>query len=245
MSKSIKKILHICIIITIIVAIAFAALILILQYDENGETNMPFEISKITIISTTDAQDVEDDENLWNELVSQNNDIYIDIKKNDDYRETQIIDNVVINNFNIVNEPAKGEITIYRPSTSELQTFENTEEYLTNEIIVTGEQATNIQNLQISNQGGRIAFRCSNNNLGSYVSNDGDELDYSKLLEKIGITNEDLKAKVSFDIEILLTNGKGFKTTVELDLPVDGVVSTGKSSTEITDLNVVFKRVEN
>jgi hypothetical protein len=32
---------------------------------------------------------------------------------------------------------------------------------------------------------------------------------------------------------------------VELELPIEDVVSTGKSSKEITDLDVVFKRVEN
>ncbi len=245
MSSGIKKIIHICIIITIIVAIIFAGLIIILQYDETGETNMPFEISKITIISTTDAQDVEDSENLWNELVSQNNDIYIDIKKNDNYSQTQIIDSVTIDNFIIVEQPRIGNITIYRPSTSELQTFENIEEYETTEIIATGEQATNIQNMEISNQGGRIAFRCANNNLGSYISNVGTELNYSNLLELIGVSNEDLQAKVSFDVEILLRNGNGYKTTIELNLPVEGVVTTGKSSIEITELNTVFKRVEN
>jgi hypothetical protein len=192
MTKSVKKILHVCIILTIIVAIGFTALILILSYDENGESNMPFEISKITIISTSDAQDVEDDENIWNEEVCQNNDIYIDIKKNDNYSKTQIIEKVVINNFKILSEPAKGEITIYKPSSSEVNNFENTEEYEISEFTVIGDQTTNIQDLKISNQGGRIAFRCANNNLGSYISNTEDELEHSKLLEKIGISDDDL-----------------------------------------------------
>lgn len=245
MSNKIKKMLHICIIIIIIIAIAFTALILILRYNEEGESNMPFEISKITIISTTDAQDVEDDENIWNEEISQNNDIYIDIKKNDDYSKTAIIEKITLNNFNITTKSEKGKFVIYKPSTSELSTFENLDEYEASEIIFTGEQTTDIQNLQISNQGGRIAFRCANVNLGTFISNDGDELDYSTLLSKIGIADEDIQAVVSFDIEIALEDNKKFKATVELNLPVDGVISTGKSSQEITDLEVVFKRVEN
>ena len=245
MSKGLKKVLHICIIITILVVIAFIGLMIVLNYDENGESNMPFEISKITIISTTDAVDVEDDDNIWNEQVAQNNDIYIDITKNEDYSKTQIIEEINLSNFNITRESNLGEIVIYRPSTDELSTFENTEEYETSEITFTGEQETSIQNLQISNQGGRIAFRCANNNVGTYISNDGDELDYTNLLDKIGITNEDLQLNLSFDMEIVLTNGKVFEANINIDLPIEGVVSTGKSSQEITDLDIVFKRIEN
>ena len=39
-----------------------------LNYDKNGESNMPFELSKISVISTGDAQDVEDNKNKWNKL---------------------------------------------------------------------------------------------------------------------------------------------------------------------------------
>ena len=43
-----KKIFNIVIIIVIIVAIIFTALMMILNYKENGEKNMPFNISKIS-----------------------------------------------------------------------------------------------------------------------------------------------------------------------------------------------------
>ena len=91
MTKGVRKVLNICIVITIIVAIAFIALMLILRYIENGEENMAFDVSKITIISTIDAQDVEDKENRWNEKVIQNNDIYIDVKKNESFPKKRII----------------------------------------------------------------------------------------------------------------------------------------------------------
>ena len=70
-----KKIFHICMIIVIIVAIVFAALILVLGYRENGETNMPFNLSKMTIISTIDGKDIEDSEHRGNLDGTQNNDI--------------------------------------------------------------------------------------------------------------------------------------------------------------------------
>lgn len=244
MPKKVKKVLHICIILTILVAIGFVALVIILRYDENGESNMPFEVSKITVISTSDAQDVEDSENRWNERILQNNDIYIDIKKNDNYDKTEIIEKIVLNNFKVIEEPLKGGLVIYRPSTNELKTFENSIEFEASEIVITGGQSTDIQNLQISNQGGRIAFRCSNEFLGSYISNEEEELDYSKLLEKMGISYEDLKAKISFDIEIFLEDKKSFRATIDVDIPVEGVVAD-KSSKEITDIEAIFKRTEN
>ena len=58
------KALHISIIVLIIVAIVFTAIMLILRYDEKGEENMPFDISKISVISSINAQDMEDDKNL-------------------------------------------------------------------------------------------------------------------------------------------------------------------------------------
>ena len=244
MPRNVKKVLHICIIITIIVAISFTALMFILGYIENGETNMPFEIPKITLISTVDAQDVEDNENRWNEKVSQNNDIYIDIKKNEEYSKNRIIKNVTISNFKIVNRPLQGEVTVYKPSINSVKTFENKQEYEVSEIVYEGDTKADIQNLKIANQGGRIAFRCANLDLGSYISNEETELNYDLLLQKMGIYEEDLKATISFDIELLLTNGVSFNVTAEVQIPVEGIVEKGRTSKEITDLNIVFKRVE-
>ena len=54
-----KKMFNICIVCIIIVVIIFIAIMLILNYDVNGEANMPFEVSKISVISTVDGKDVE------------------------------------------------------------------------------------------------------------------------------------------------------------------------------------------
>ena len=89
-----KKILNICIICIIIVAIIFTAVMLVLNYDENGETNMPFKISKISIVSTVNGQDVENPEAKWDINVIQNNDIYVYIEKNNEYKKQEIIKSV-------------------------------------------------------------------------------------------------------------------------------------------------------
>ena len=81
-----KKIINICIISVIIVAIIFIALMFILNYDVNGETNMPFQVSKISVISSTDGKDNPESEYKWNINCIQNNDIFIYVEKNEDYK---------------------------------------------------------------------------------------------------------------------------------------------------------------
>lgn len=240
-----KKIFNICIIIVIIVAIIFVALMMILNYAENGETNMPFNLSKITIISTVDGKDVGDETNRWNLQVNQNNDIYIYIAKNENYKKTQTIKSVTINNFNIKVAPVEGNITIYKPSVNEVSIFKNLDENITQEIVINGDTSTDIQNLKISNQGGIVAFRCANNNLGTYISNDDEEINYKDLLGKMNINEENLKTKITFDMIIELNSGTKFKAeSIEVEFPVDNITTEGTTSLEITNLDsIIFKRI--
>lgn len=240
-----KKALHISIISVIIVAIIFTALMIILKYDEKGETNMPFDVSKISIISTVDAQDLQDGKNTWNKSIGQDNDIYIYIDKNENYKKTETIEKIEIDNFQINEKPQKGKISIYKPSSNEKVIFENTNEYKVDEITFLGEQSTNMKKLQISNQGGIIQFRVANEDLGNFVSSGEQVIEYKDLLKKINITEEELKTKISFDMNIILGEGKQFKATINLEIPAENIVETGKSSKEMTDLDIVFKRVEN
>jgi len=238
----VKKALHISVISIIIIAIMFAALMIFLRYDEKGEENMPFEISKISIISTVDAQDVEDDNNKWHKLLEQDNDIYIYINKNQNYEKIEAIKEIKLNNFKIVTSPQKGEISFYKPSTDKNEIFESKEEYKMQEIQFIGGQSNNLHELQISNQGGQIAFRCANEKVANYVSNE-DEINYNELLKKANIKFEEIKFSFSFDMEILLENGTIFKTTIETNIPEEDIIENGKSSIEMDGKNFVFKRV--
>ena len=49
------KSFHICMIMVIIVVILFVVGLLVLRYNVEGETNMPFNLSKIAIISTQEG----------------------------------------------------------------------------------------------------------------------------------------------------------------------------------------------
>ena len=239
-----KKIFHICIIIVILVAIAFTALILVLGYRENGEMNMPFNLSKMTIISTIDGKDIEDNEHRWNLDVTQNNDIYMYISKNENYKKTETIKNITINNIQIEN-PEIGEITIYKPSQNENAITKNVDENISNEIIFYGDKQTNVRELKISNQGGIVAFRCANNKVGNFISNDEEFLDYKNLLNKLNIDESKLQARICFDIIIELNSGVKYRAeSVEVKFPIEGIKEKGTTSLELTDLDaIIFKRI--
>ena len=81
-----KKYFHMCMILVIIVVILFVLGVIALKYNVEGETNMPFNLSKITIISSSEGIDKENLENRWAFDVNQNNDVFLYIEKNENYR---------------------------------------------------------------------------------------------------------------------------------------------------------------
>lgn len=105
-------------------------------------------------------------ENTWNFDLVQNNDIYLSIQKNRNYKETEIIKKVTLNNFKIENGPNLGKLMVYRPSKLEDKVYEYNDEYIINdELTYMGAESTNAKNLEISNQGGKIMFRLCNKEL--------------------------------------------------------------------------------
>ena len=260
------KVFHICVIIAIIAALIAFAYITIMKYNVEGEKEMPFEVSKINVISSVTGENVVDEINSeapgalnnpemeqtpeqsqarWDLNVSQNNDFYIYIEKNENYngRTEEIIDTVTIDNFEINKNTQKGENKIYKPDEkSEKELFKNAYENEVDKIEYVGASESKIKNLQMSNQGDLIYFRYTNKNVGRYTSND-EELNYNELFQKIGMKEEELKVKVKFNMAIKLTSGKIFRTTVDTEVPVEGVVEKGTSSGEIIDTNkLIFKR---
>ena len=87
-----KKIFHIIMIIGMIFVILCVAGILILRYQVEGESNMPFKITKISIVESVEGNAIEGASEKWNLNVNQNNDIYIYIEKNSSYGKTEIIE---------------------------------------------------------------------------------------------------------------------------------------------------------
>ena len=249
MKERIKQIIntkqfHVIMVMLIIFAILFVVGVVSLKYNVEGEGNIPFYISKISIISNVEGVDNEDNTNKWNLQVNQNNDIYLYIKKNDKYKDTEIIKSVKLDNFDIKEKSRVGEIKLLKPDSNiESVIFKNITENEVDSIEYIGDMESSIKELKISNQGGLVVFRYAINNIGNYTSNDDEEINHSNLLSKLNINNDDLKFKVTFDINITLNSGKTYKSNIELEIPVNDVVNNGVQSTEYTDLdNIVFKR---
>jgi len=240
-----KKIFHVCMIAIIIIAILTISAIIFLRYQVVGETNLPFELSKIIIVSSVSGTNNQDDANKWNIGINQNNDIYLYIQKNSKFSKTQIIDNIVIENFSIEKNDSNISGKIYKPSDTSVDVFDNSDENISNKITYKGDLQSDLKNLKISNQGGIACFRYSSNNVASYISNEAQEINYNDLLKLCNVSLDSLKAKITFDLIIRLTDGKEYKSTINVEVPTGNVIEEGRTSLEITDVTkFIFKRVE-
>ena len=85
---------------------------------------MPFKLSSIIIISNAEGyQEKESKEYKWDTQIYQNNDIYLNIEKNKNYKKTEVIKSIIIDNIKVNKEPEVGKIEIYRPSSDSLQIY--------------------------------------------------------------------------------------------------------------------------
>lgn len=241
-----RKIFHVIMVVVIVFVILCIAGILVLRYQVEGESNMPFKITKISLVESVEGMANEGSAEKWNLNVNQNNDIYVYIEKNSSYGKTEIIEEVQIKNIIINKQKEKGQLKLYKPVVDEKRMFINATENEITEITYKGELESNIKEQKISNQGGIVAFRYGINNLAQYVSNNDEQIDHSQLLKLTNITQEDLQTKLSFDMIIKLTSGKIYQATINLDVPTDEIIEKGTVGKEITDLDgIIFKRIEN
>lgn len=239
LNKLILKGAYALIIVLIIAVIA----LLILKYQVEGEQNMPFKLSSVFVLSNAEAyQENENNDYKWDTEIYQTNDIYFNIEKNKNYKETQIIKNIKIDNITVNEQPKVGKIEFYRVSNEDDNLFTYKEDYQISDCVeYIGDTKTDLGNLKISNQGGTIILRVVNKTGKRYQSNE-DELEHSgKLLNQVEISSEDIKATISFDLTIELESDISFKANVQLNLPVGNIEIDGYANSEITK-NIIFKR---
>lgn len=239
-----KKIINFFSGIFIMVLFIVSIALVILKYNVEGEVNMPFNLSSIMVVSNAEGLQKEEKKAIWDLNLVQNNDVYIELTKNKNYKETEIIDKIILDNFKVINNPQKGEIKIYKPSQNEKLIYEYKNEYIVDDRLeYDGSENANIKDLKIANQGGMIMFRIANINLGEYISDDDEIKHDGTILSKIDIKNEEIKFKYAFDITIKLKSEKEYKAVIELELPAGNVIEEGTSSYEKTTFkDVVFKR---
>lgn len=240
-----SKAFHLCMIIVIITVILFIVGVLVLRYNVEGEKNMPFELAKIAVISSQEGLDKQSTDSRWAFDLYQTNDIYLYIAKNENYKAQETIKDVKIQNFNIEAEN-RDNIKIYKPDSEDVNTvFKYKDEDIVQNLEYVADTKSDLKNLKVSNQGGIVAFRCSNNNIVEYKSND-EEINHGQLLKKANVTQDKLKFKLTFDLIISVNSGQSYKATITLDLPTGNIIDEGTSSTEITDMSeIIFKREKN
>lgn len=239
-----KKIIKRNVLFFILVLVIALIGLIILKYHVEGEQNMPFDLSEILVVSTAEGnQKEETGDNNWNVDIYQTNDVYLNIKKNKNYKDTEIIKNIEIKNINIDEKPSIGKIELYVPSNeNEIYNYEENHKINSN-IVFDGDKKSDIKNLKISNQGGIIVFRIVNKTGKEYISNDEELKHDGTLLQKAEVNNEDIKAKISFDIVITLESGVSFSGKITIEIPVDDVTTQGVTNLDKKDMkDVVFKR---
>ena len=176
-----KDVIKQSIAISILIIIISIVIIIVIKYQVDGETNMPFELSKITIISTAEGETVEAQEGeepyKWNMKVNQSNDVYFFNDKNEKYKKNVTIDSVEIENINITKQPSKGTIKTYMPNSSTGRLYTYDESYVvTDKLTYTGAKSSDEKSLQIGNQGGKVLIRFANTEICKYTSNDDTEI---------------------------------------------------------------------
>ena len=239
-----KKIIKRSIAIFIIVlALAMVGLV-ILRYYVEGEQNMPFNLAELTVVSSAEGiKKEENTENNWNVDIYQTNDIYLNIKKNRNYKDSEIIKSIEIKNININEKPSIGNIEIYLPSGNENNYEYKEENKINNEVKFEGDVKSDISNLKIANQGGTITFRIINNTGKNYTSDEEELKHDGTLINKVGNTNNDIKFKVSFDVVIKLESDLSFIGKVELEIPIGDVTTNGVTTLNKKDTkDIIFKR---
>lgn len=222
-------------------------LFIIIKYNVEGEKNIPFNITKLMVISSAETQELELNENLYQANIIQKNDIYLAIEKNANYKKQDAIKRVTLNNFNIVKRGNAGTLEIYRTAI-EGKKYEYNEKYEINDSMeFVGDLNTNLkmEKMTIANQGGLLEFSMILNDLGKLTYGENENITSDgTLLKRLNLNTEDIKTEISFDMIMELSSGKTFKTTINLELPTGDIAKEGVYTYENMELNkLVFKRI--
>lgn len=234
--------------ISILILLFIFVVIMMIKYQVEGETNMPFELSKVVVIGTVEGIEIENEEDKakWNLEIAQNNDIYFYISQNENNTTDELIKSIKIDNIEIVNAPQKGSIETYMPNSEPGRLFSDDKQFLVEDKLeYKGASQSSSTNLEIGSKGGTALIRFCNSNIGTYTSDKDKEIVHnSSLLQKIETKNEEIKFTVSFDFTIETTKMK-YKANVSLQLPSGSLDEEENCYLEKTDMSdIVFKRVK-
>ena len=238
-----RKTLELSGIIIIIVIVVTIVCIALLKYHVEGETDMPYILKQMVIISTANGKNTTQTENKWNIEIYQNTDVYFEIERNSEHKSNENIKNIKIQNIQIIGNE-KNMPKAYMPSTDTEQMFNYTENnIIQNDLIYIVDKNKDIKNKKITTEGGIIAISFCIPNIANYIGND-DKISYDgTLLKKAGIIIEDIQANIKLDLILETETGKKYKAEISMNVPEEDITETGITIKEDTQLeNVVFKR---
>ena len=238
-----RKAIEISGIIIIAVIILTIVSVILLKYNVEGETDLPYTIKQMVIISTANGKNeyTSDSANKWHVDIYQNTDIFFDIERNDSHKSTESIKNIVIENIQIEQENLKP----YMPSSEGEGNFKYTENNIIQDsLIYEVDKNKDLKNKKITTEGGIIAISFCNTEIGKYIGNE-DKITYDgTLLKKLGLTIEDIKTNVKFDLILETEANKKYKAEISLDIPEEDITEIGISKIIDTELkSIVFKRI--
>ncbi len=243
-----KQTIKLIIAITVLALLLLFVTLMMIKYEVEGETNMPYNLSKIVAIS--EVEGVEGEEKSKKKLnfdIWQNNDIYFYIDENINYKNNEeLIKSVKISNIQITTPPQKGTIKTYMPNSEAGRLFTYDEQFLVEEKLeYNGASQSSSTNLEIGSKGGSALIRFSNTGIGNYTSDKDKKIVHnSSLLKKIKVVNEEIKFKVSFDFMLETTKNK-YQAPITLELPTGNLDEEERSYIEKTDMkDIIFKRVK-
>lgn len=239
--KVIKKYVFVFFICVIILITAF----IMVRYYVEGEENMPFKLDRIIIRSSIDSSEVDKD-NLLKTGLSQENDIFIYIAKENNADKKIKISKVEIQNIKITKASEKYNYKVFLPVSNNISTMykDSSKDYLKEKIEYLAGSADSSERHIINEDGGRIAFRISNQSIGSFELSKDNGVTYNgELLTELGIKEEELAFNVYMELIIETTEGIRYKTELDFDMPADKFGKSSTKSKTITDFtDVIFKR---
>lgn len=241
-----KQTIKLVIAVFALVLIITFACIMMMKYEVEGETNMPFKLSKIMIIGTAEGVEKEESDLKWDFSIYQNNDIYFYIDQNEETaQEDLLIKNIEISNIQVTKAPQKGTIQTYMPNSEAGRLYSYDEQFLVQDSLTyKGASQSSSTNLEIGSKGGTAWIRFSNTAIGDYSSDKDEEIVHDgSLLEKIKATKEEISFEISFDFMIETTENK-YKANINLQLPTGDLAAEKTCYLEKTDMSdIIFKRV--
>ncbi|MCI9040067.1 MAG: hypothetical protein HFJ29_09555 [Clostridia bacterium] len=243
-----KETIKLIVAITILALLLLFVAIMMIKYEVEGETNMPYQLSKIVVIGTVEGVETEEkSKEKWNFDIYQNNDVYFYIDQNtNNIKEDELIKSVKISNIQIKSAPQKGTLKTYMPNSEAGRIYTYDEQFLVEEKLeYKGSSGSNASNLEIGSKGGQVLIRFSNSSIGNYTSDKDKEIVHNNtLLKKIKAINEEIKFSITCDFTIETTKAK-YQAEIELELPTGNLDEEENCYLEKTDMkDIIFKRVK-